>query len=91
MKRYMITWLHGKGIRGLAGKASQTRAKGVKRRAGTEPWLTFARLCSGLLAFARLLPGTFFSADGKEGRDSNKAFYFSGFLTNICSRSSQIA
>jgi|SRR5580704_8408077 hypothetical protein len=61
---------HGYNICGKApGRRAETELHPSRNRAGTEPWLTFARLCSGLLAFARLLPGNFFFA-GTERRPS---------------------
>ena len=59
-----------------AGKRAGTELHPSRARAGTELRLTFARLCSALLAIARLLAGSFFSQEYRAKQNSGRL----GFL-----------
>jgi hypothetical protein len=54
----------------------EKRAMPERKRAKPELWLTFARLCSGLLGFARLLHGKFFLRETRTPRNHGKYVFY---------------
>src|SRR5580704_9626820 len=65
----LLNRLHGYRANARLGVGWESEPRPSCTRTGTEPWLAFARDCSALLGFARLLPGRFFSgAAGVPGK-----------------------